>query len=78
MTVIFGENIAAERMKRDNMKPNGQVALDHDYYSENPEVNSKKSKEIKQMEYDGQDNEQLRLKRAMGGVAKLRKNYPLT
>jgi ATP-dependent 26S proteasome regulatory subunit len=78
MTVLMGKNEGEERMKRENMKPNSQVALDHDYYSENPEVNSKKSKEIKQIEYDGQDDEQYRLKKAIGGVAKLRKGYPLT
>jgi hypothetical protein len=37
MTTIFGYNEGEERMKRETMEPRTHVAIDHDYYSNNPE-----------------------------------------
>lgn len=78
MTVIYGRSEAEERMKAENMKPNWRVAVDHDFYSNNHEAARQKSDEIKDEEFDGADDKQYRLKRAIGGTAKLRKGFPLT
>jgi len=76
--VIFGRSEAEDRMRRETMKPNGNVAIDHDFYSANPEARSSKSKEIKDEEFDGMDDKQYRLKRAIGGVMKVRQGFPMT
>lgn len=81
---IFGHNVAEERMRKDNMKPNWRVAVDHDFYSANPEAAKEKSKEIYDEMYDGMDEKRLkraeggdveREEYAMGGVSKVRKGF---
>lgn len=89
MHTIYGENVAAERIRNDNMKPNQRVAIDHDFYSANPEASKKKMKEVDdankpsgmevgysgRMKETGKDYDDKRSRYAIGGVAKLRMDY---
>ena len=85
MAVIFGHNEGIARMKRETMTPNVHVAIDHDFYSENPEAHiSKKSKAEQKSMDDGEDYDKEvssyniigRQKKKIGGAAKVRGHYP--
>jgi hypothetical protein len=89
MSTVYGESTTYDRVAKDSMQPNNQVAIDHDYYSAHPERASKKMKEVHDAEKDsgygvgfkGREKEtgkdyDKREKYAIGGVAKLRMNYP--
>lgn len=92
MDTIYGESTTYDRVAKDNMKPNNQVAIDHDYYSAQPERASKKMKEVEdskrpsgyevghggRMKEQGKDYDKKRSAYAMGGVAKMKMNYPGT
>lgn len=71
MTILLGKSEAEDRMRRETMTPKDRVSLDHDYYSEDPE-HSRKGKHKSKMKDD--DRECY----AIGGVAKVRKNFPFT
>ena len=81
MAVIFGHNEGIARLKRETMTPNVHVAIDHNFYSENPEAHiSKESKKESKSFNDGEEydkevasyNREGRLKKAIGGAAKAR------
>ena len=81
-TLLYGKDEVMERMKRETMEPNGTVAIDHDFYSENPERHSKHKKhhEYHSEHHKGEskeEHEEHRLHRAMGGAAKIRRDYPM-
>lgn len=85
---IYGEDTAASRIRAETMDPHPYVAIDHDYYSAQPERASKKSKDTDHASRDYGDEvgyagkmgqmgkDQERVKKAAGGVAKLRLDYP--
>ena len=87
---IYGENTTYDRIAKDSMTPSPQVALDHDYYSANPERARKKMKEVEdskkpsgyEMGYNGKEKPEgkdyNRVKKAMGGVCKWRHDFPGT
>lgn len=74
MTLLMGENEAENRMRRETMNPNGKVALDHNYYSEDPERHSRKGKHSYKMKDHDDDREHY----AIGGAAKVRHKFPFT
>lgn len=90
MNTVYGLSTTYDRIAKDSMTPNNQVALDHDYYSANPEASKKKMAEVSEakkasgmevgysgkMEESGKDYPKKRSPYAMGGVAKLRMDYP--
>lgn len=94
MTTIYGRHTAGERLcnVRQQMVPNHRVAIDHDFYSDNPEAarevwknvdRSRRDLEGDAVGYNGREevddytkSMKKPLKRAIGGIAKLRKDYP--
>ena len=89
MTTIYGESTTVPRVKNDTMEPNNRVAIDHDFYSANPERASKKMKEVEEkrnisglemgfggrIKPDGKDYDRKRSKHALGGAAKWRQEF---
>lgn len=87
---------AEERMRRETMKPNHRVALDHDFYTNNTAACKRMMAAVNEarrdvggdavgyfgrQETDNYTKDMQRpkkLKRAVGGVAKVRKGYPRT
>ena len=89
---IYGHDEAEARMLRETMtRAPYHVAVDHNWYSNNPEFAKRKMKEVNEgkelspyeVGYTGRmsknktdDNAEKRLHKACGGAAKWRKEYP--
>lgn len=81
MTTIYGHNEGEARLKRETMEPCTHVAIDHDFYSENPEAHSKKTKKHEEREKHAKGDSvgmEDREKYAAGMAAKKRRHYPMT
>lgn len=87
METIYGSSTTHDRVAKDSMQPNQQVSLSHDYYSSNPEASKKKMSEVEdakkpsgyEVGYSGKMKEtgkDYRVRKAIGGVAKLRQHFP--
>lgn len=85
MAVIFGHNEGIARMKRETMTPNVHVAIDHNFYNEDPEKHISKASKASSGSFDDGEahdkevasyNREGRLKKAIGGAAKMRRHYP--
>lgn len=75
MTILMGKSEAEDRMRRETMNPSGRVAIDHNYYSEDPEKHCKKEKHSKKLKNKGdEDWEHF----AIGGATKVRDKFPFT
>lgn len=85
MTTLLGHNEGEDRMKRETMEPRTHVAIDHNYYSEDPEShcaykkNHGKHHEGREHHADGDSvGDDERQHYALGMAAKVRKHYPMT
>ena len=90
MNTVYGESTTWDRVAKDSMKTNNQVAIDHDFYSANPERAKSKMKEVEAAEKpsgyevgfkgrikeEGKDFGKKREGYAIGGVMKMRQEFP--
>ena len=78
--ILYGENQSVQRMKRDNMKPNTEVSINHNFYVENPmdhETKHEKSESRERHKDGDQIGMEGRQKKAIGAVAKVRRGFKL-
>lgn len=77
MTLIYGYSEVEERMARETDKPNNQVAIDHDFYTNNHSAVKRKEKEVADSVSEGKKSNVFRKNNAyaIGGVVKERRGF---
>lgn len=81
MTLLYGYDEGAERMRAEKITPNKMVAIDHDFYTNNHKAKARKDKEVYDCIHEPKGDEVgIRgntnpNKFAIGGVIKERRGF---